>query len=234
MAAANAGNLLVHEVQKGNPVLKHIKNVRWEFSQDIVPDYQMNSTCALFLSVQFHFRHPTHITKRIQEVGRKYRLKILLVLVDDENNVATLQELNKIAFACDFTMILAWSNLECARYLETFKSYEGKAATSIQEKVETEFLPKLSGILTKVGSVNKTDVQTLMSVFGTLGNICNASQQELVLCPGMGDKKVKRLHRTLHEPFMAKRAKESAASSSSHNASIAAPISASNEGEGED
>ncbi|KAJ1384014.1 hypothetical protein B484DRAFT_410946 [Ochromonadaceae sp. CCMP2298] len=41
----------------------------------------------------------------------------------------------------------------------------------------------------KVGSVNKTDVQTLMSVFGTFGNICNASQHELVLCPGMGDKK---------------------------------------------
>jgi DNA excision repair protein ERCC-1 len=57
--AANAGSLLVHEVQRGNPVLKHIKNVKWEFSQDIVPDYSMNSTCALFVSVQFHFRHPT-------------------------------------------------------------------------------------------------------------------------------------------------------------------------------
>jgi DNA excision repair protein ERCC-1 len=167
-------------------------------------------------------------------VGRKYRLRVLLVLVDDENNVATLEELNKIAFKCDFTMILAWSNLECARYLETFKLYEGKAATSIQEKVETEFLPKLSGILTSVRSVNKTDVMTLMSVFGTFENICNAPTQKLVLCPGMGDKKVKGLHRILHEPFEAKR-KESAAptrttSTSSYNASSsAAPLDASKE-----
>ena len=35
--------------QKGNPVLKFIKSVPWEYD-DIVPDYQMAPTrCALFL-----------------------------------------------------------------------------------------------------------------------------------------------------------------------------------------
>jgi DNA excision repair protein ERCC-1 len=52
-------SIFVHEVQQGNPVLKYIRNVKWEFSADIVPDYAMGSTCALFLSVKFHFRHPT-------------------------------------------------------------------------------------------------------------------------------------------------------------------------------
>lgn len=148
-----------------------------------------------------------HISKRIQEVGRNFRLRILLVFVDDESNLATLQELNKIAFACDFTLILAWSNAECARYLETFKAYEGKSATAIQEKVETEFLPKLTSVLTNIRSVNKTDVITLMDVFGSFGSICRASEQELALCPGIGDKKVKRLHRALHEPFQPSRLK---------------------------
>lgn len=127
--------------------------------------------------------------------------------MDDESNLATLQELNKIAFACDFTLILAWSNAECARYLETFKAYEGKSATAIQEKVETEFLPKLTSVLTNIRSVNKTDVVTLMDVFGSFGSICRATEQELVLCPGIGDKKVKRLHRALHEPFLPNRVK---------------------------
>ena len=57
--AANMSSLQVHEVQRGNPVLKYIRNVKWEYSQDIVPDYVMASTCALFVSVKFHFRHPT-------------------------------------------------------------------------------------------------------------------------------------------------------------------------------
>jgi DNA repair protein Rad10 len=39
-------------VQKGNPVLKHIRCVPWEYA-DIVPDYQMGQTCcALFLRLQ--------------------------------------------------------------------------------------------------------------------------------------------------------------------------------------
>jgi len=158
--------------------------------------------CTEFKHLAYVFNFLQHISKRIQEVGRNFRLRILLVFVDDESNLATLQELNKIAFACDFTLILAWSNAECARYLETFKAYEGKSATAIQEKVETEFLPKLTSVLTNVRSVNKTDVITLMDVFGSFGGICRASEQELVLCPGIGDKKVKRLHRALHEPFL--------------------------------
>lgn len=35
--------------QRGNPVLKFVRNVPWEFG-DIVPDYVLGqSTCALFL-----------------------------------------------------------------------------------------------------------------------------------------------------------------------------------------
>jgi len=35
--------------QKGNPVLKYIRNVPWEFG-DIIPDYQLGQTsCALYL-----------------------------------------------------------------------------------------------------------------------------------------------------------------------------------------
>ena len=38
--------------QEGNPVLKHIRNVRWRYG-DIVPDYQMGlNACALFLSLR--------------------------------------------------------------------------------------------------------------------------------------------------------------------------------------
>lgn len=43
-------------MQKGNPLLKHIRNVRWEFA-DIVCDYLLGqSSCALYLRFElFHF-----------------------------------------------------------------------------------------------------------------------------------------------------------------------------------
>lgn len=147
------------------------------------------------------------------------------MLVDDESNLTALQELNKIAFSSEFTLILAWSNAECARYIETFKAFEGKSAASIQEKVETEFMPKLTSILTNIRSVNKTDVVALMGMFGTFGNICQAPEEELWKCPGVGEKKMKRLHKILHEPFLppgSKVAREESVIAESSNASESA------------
>jgi DNA excision repair protein ERCC-1 len=43
---------LVSKRQEGNPLLKHIRNMRWQHA-DIVPDYQMGAQhCALFLSLR--------------------------------------------------------------------------------------------------------------------------------------------------------------------------------------
>lgn len=191
----------VSEKQKGNPLLKHLRIVQFTFNRGIVPDYVIGSTCIIFVSLKYHLLHPKHADRRISEVGKDFRLRVLLVLVDDENCVRSLLELNKLCFVTNFSLILAWSNEEAARYIETFKSYENKSSSSIQEKVETEFIPRLSRSLTSVRSINKTDVVTLLEAFGSLGNICAADQQQLVLCPGIGEKKMKRLFNALHEPF---------------------------------
>jgi DNA excision repair protein ERCC-1 len=137
----------------------------------------------------------------MREIGKTFRLRVLLVLVDEDNNIKSLLELNKLCFTREFTMILCWSNEECGRYIETFKLYENKSASSIQEKAESEFIPQLNKVMTNVRSVNKTDVVTLLEVFGSFGGICNATEQQLILCPGLGDKKVRRLYKALHEPF---------------------------------
>ena len=63
-------------------------------------------------------------------------------------------------------------------------------------------VPKLQTVLTKANYINKTDVVTLLETFGNFRNICSATEQQMVLCPGIGEKKVKRLHRALHAPFM--------------------------------
>ena len=80
-----------------------------------------------------------YVKRRVGELGRAFDLRVLLVLVDTDDNVKSLQELNHFCFLNDFTLILAWSREEAARYIETLKTYEKKSPESIQEKVEKDF-----------------------------------------------------------------------------------------------
>jgi DNA excision repair protein ERCC-1 len=111
--------------------------------------------------------------------------------------------------------VLAWSFAECARYIESLAYYEGKPSTSIQEKQETEFLPRLQKCLLNVRSVQKPDVQTLLDNFGSFKQICTASEQQLLLCPGFGEKKAKRLHQIMNFPLNSSSSVAAASSSSS-------------------
>lgn len=50
--------LLVNEVQRGNPLLGFIKNIKLAYSKEIVPDYAAGSVGVIFVTVKYHFRHP--------------------------------------------------------------------------------------------------------------------------------------------------------------------------------
>ncbi|KAH1037592.1 hypothetical protein GYH30_056775 [Glycine max] len=67
--------------------------------------------------------------------------------------------------------------------------------------MDTDYLSRLTHALTTVRHVNKTDVVTLGTTFGSLCNIMGASMEDLARCPGIGERKVKRLFDTFHEPF---------------------------------
>ena len=52
------GAILVSTRQRGNPLLRYVKNVRWQFAENLVPDYQLGpTTVALFLSLKYHLLH---------------------------------------------------------------------------------------------------------------------------------------------------------------------------------
>jgi len=42
----------------------------------------------------------------------------------------------------------------------------------------------------------------LLSTFGSLENICKASQTALALCPGFAQHKATQLYNALHKPFL--------------------------------
>lgn len=202
-----AATVYVNRRQKGNPMLKAVHNVGLEFRDGLIPDYVMgeSSCCVLFLSVRYHLLHNSYLDERVQSIRKddptRYKTKLVLCFVDVDDNEVALREINRVTLLSDFTLILAWSWLEAARYLETFKAYENKSATIIKEKIEARFLPKANDVLTSIRSVNKTDVVTLLSTFGTVKGVMNASMEELSLCPGLGAKKVRQLLETFQEPF---------------------------------
>ncbi|CAM6115019.1 unnamed protein product [Calypogeia fissa] len=193
--------ILVSRRQQGNSVLKHIRNARWMFT-DIVPDYILGqNTCALYLSLRYHLLHPEYIYFRIRELQKSFRLRVVLCHVDVDDVIKPLHEVTKTCLLHDCSLLCAWSQEECARYLETIKIYENKPADYIQERTDNDYLSRLTNSLTTVRHVNKTDVLTLGSTFKTLSAIMNASMDDLAKCPGIGERKVKRLYDAFNEPF---------------------------------
>ena len=126
--------LYVSTKQRGNGILKHIRNVPFAYSK-MVPDYIMSTTrCALFLSIKYHQLFPNYIHRRLGELSTDFTLRILLVMVDAKDNANPLLFLNKLAVTHNLTLILAWTEQEAARYLETFKALDGKDASLIQKR----------------------------------------------------------------------------------------------------
>jgi len=200
--------LYVSTKQRGNGVLQHIRNVPYAFTK-MVPDFIMNTTrCALFLSVKYHQLYPNYIHRRLGELKTDFSLRVLLVLVDVEDNTAALLFLNKLAVTHDLTLILCWTEAEAARYLETYKSLDGKDASIIQKREQTNFVDQVAEFITASKPCNKTDAGQLLAHFGTVKVMAAASEDELATCPGLGAVKVRKLWDSFHKPFSTRKSAE--------------------------
>ena len=179
--------------QKGNPVLRYIKLVPFEFA-DVEPDFVLGeSTCCLYLSLRYHSFHPEYLANRIYKLGPGYQIRVLLVLVDMQESKELIRELTLVSIKDKFTMICAWSEEEVAIYLEEYKTMENAPPDLIREKVDANGLSNLTAALTEIKSVNKTDVMTLVSNYGSLYHVINAQRDEIALLPGFGISKTNRL-----------------------------------------
>lgn len=146
--------ILVNPKQRGNPLLKSITNVTWEF-EDVVPDYIVGRTaCILFLSLKYHNLNPDYIHTRLKQLGKMFELRVLLVQVDtkvwnvfifglscniqflhqDPHNA--LKHLTRICFLADLTLVLAWNAEEAGKIVETYKLFENRPPDLIMERSE--------------------------------------------------------------------------------------------------
>jgi DNA excision repair protein ERCC-1 len=195
-------SIIVNSRQKGNPILKFIRRIPWEFG-DISPDYQIGPvSCVLYLSLKYHSLNPNYIHERLKQLANSFHLRVLLVQVDVKDPHHSLKELAGMCILADCTLILAFTLEEAGRYLETYKSFENKPPDLIMEKTESNFLAKMTDVLTSAKKINKTDAVTLLSAFGSFEKLAAASEEDISLCPGLGPQKAQRLHAVLHQPFL--------------------------------
>ncbi len=196
--------ILVSRRQQGNPVLRAIRNVAWQYmAAETTADFVLSDTsCALFLSLRYHLLHPDYLERRLRELSPTYTLRLVLLYVDTEDTETSVLQVTRAAAVHECTAVLAWSVNEAARYLETFRAYAKKPADQIKERCDGGFLASLAYSLTTVRPLNKADVATLHAAFGSLRRIVGASAQELSLCPGLGQRKVAKLREAFTEPFV--------------------------------
>ena len=159
----SSSSLLVHSRQRGNPLLKHFRQVKWEYSDTILggADYSMSrSSCALYLSLRYHSLNPNYIYDRLKSSKLPYQLKILLVQCDVTEPSESLKELARLCILYEFTLLLSWSDEESARFLETYRIMEGKSAENLmdgqhqQQQQSNDYLSKLIDMLTQVSAAD--------------------------------------------------------------------------------
>ncbi|CAG9535908.1 unnamed protein product [Cercopithifilaria johnstoni] len=198
--------------QEGNPVLKYIRNVPFEWA-DIKADFEAGREMGiLYLSLKWHKLHPNYIETRINSDDGGYAIKILLVLVNVEPR-HILRELNLFCYRTGWTLMLCYSAEEAAEYLENLyfskNKNEQSAVNAVQERKRKRLclpeddneLHQAAKFLTVIRSLTISDAQRLIATFGSIRKIANADIDRLLLCPGLGPTKARNVHAFFRTTF---------------------------------
>ncbi len=102
-------------------------------------------------------------------------------------------------------MVLGWTASECAKWIEQYKQLEQRPSEALQEKSgssNSSYLETATDILTTIKGISKTDAVTLVTAFGSIAAIAEASESELLLLPGFGETKTRKLIEAFRQPFV--------------------------------
>ena len=207
-----ASILKVRKSQEGNPLLSHISRAKLEWcpSNELLADFVTKGVGILFLQVSWHRKNPVYIKHQMHGMKNMFKLRVLLLHYNEQESdlgssaSMVLEEMNSLCLTLDFTLVVAMTVQECARYLEYFLEFEGTSDTSIKGQYEREFQPRVAQLLTSVRKVTKADAKTLMNDFTCLKNVVTSNSEELSICQGVGALKAKRMVAAFQAPFLPK------------------------------
>lgn len=209
-----AVEILANKKQQNNPILLHLKPLRVKFISSILSDFVLSpTTCAFFLSLQFHLLKPTYIFHRVNEFNsssNKAQNIVLLILMDTEDDIE-LMKLTKYCSINNLKLILCFSNEEVGKYLKILKKFSGAKSKVLSDllkgsvrgkKDEISFNhSKIEESLTSIKQITKKDIKILLRNFNNLRNILNSKNDDFILCPGIGEKKSMALHKVFNDSW---------------------------------
>lgn len=109
-------SLSVNSRQKQNPLMKFITNVNYTFTeQRNMYDFLVSGRDVIFLSLKYHKLHPEYLQNRMKPLVRKNA--VLITVVDVENHETILRDINKASLYNDFTLLVAFTYEQAAKYL---------------------------------------------------------------------------------------------------------------------
>lgn len=73
----NPNAITVSSRQRGNPVLKAIRNVQWQHGETTADYLISDSTCALYISLRYHLLHPDYLLARLRELNHQTALRLV-------------------------------------------------------------------------------------------------------------------------------------------------------------
>ncbi|KAK1349382.1 DNA excision repair protein ERCC-1 [Hamiltosporidium tvaerminnensis] len=169
--------ITVNTNQKGNNILNFLSKSTFCFGENIKTDYETANASIIFLSLKFHCVKPEYIYKRIK-TSTKNR-KILLLHADTVNYELKIEELFQIADTNNFILIIAFSNEECARYIQAFDINE-KRSLDILRKKETNQKEIYETFLCYFPKINKTDASKIIGFDVNLNVFFNSKIENIL------------------------------------------------------
>eukprot|EP00388_Colpodella_angusta_P030247 GDKK01018969.1.p1 GENE.GDKK01018969.1~~GDKK01018969.1.p1 ORF type:complete len:223 (-),score=11.73 GDKK01018969.1:57-701(-) len=199
-----SGTLQCAMRQRNNPILQCVTHVRTSYV-DIIPDFRVGGKiCIYFCSIAYHRRNPAVLERKIKDAKPqllRYSVKILLIHVNLDSPEKDIEYLTEVANDMGFTVMIAWTPIECARILEYYVVHENRSTEMIQGKIATEHTDRAIQLLAKVPTLNTTDARNILFEMETMKNIAGASIEQLQSFAGVGGIKSEKLWKVMNVSF---------------------------------
>ena len=118
---SSSNRLLVHLRQQKNPILRFVRKLSLEFSEEVAADFVFGEqSLGLFISLKYFRLYPDYLPLRMGEVPSVTH-RVVICLKDEDGEVEDV--LSDLDFLCcfeKFTLVLASTKEEAATFLESF------------------------------------------------------------------------------------------------------------------
>jgi DNA excision repair protein ERCC-1 len=171
--------LTISHRQKLNPLIPLLSSIETQWSDAAIADYEIGRNVAvLFLALKYHRQHPDYLGSRIEAFRGSFPVRILLLLVNDENPDLVISRLTSLVTSNGMNLILAFDYEEASRWLICLFNTQESPIEDLKAVNETSF-EIATDALNTLGASRK-EAERLLHGYATLADVLNASKESLL------------------------------------------------------